>query len=431
VATPVLQEVVEATATPTTNITTDVLAASIGGGTDQLYVAFVSMRDASNWGVTSMSGGGLTWVLRNHHQDTQATLTQEIWTAFGSPGSSFQPTIDGFAIFSGAADTSLAAVVMHVGRVSGADPTTPFANAGASNTGATDTTPATRVATVGTANSLMLSATTTRAFTITSTDSDYAQSDTGTAGTAGNVLTAYFHQRTSASPAVGTDTISHTLSGAADWIVGAIEVRELGGTTLAGGPATVAFTGGTQTARASMTATAATAAWSGGTQTLRDAQVAPPPTVAWTGGSHIARAVMAAANAIVAWTGGTQTLRDTATAPAPTVAWTGGSHQLAAIMAASSGLAAWTGGSQTLCNGSIVPATAATTAWTGGAPTLAAIMAASTGAVAWTQPQVTLRSSLLAQAATVAWTQLSHTIAGAAVAPMVDMFKHWRRRRRF
>jgi hypothetical protein len=226
VARPTIAESVTCSATPTTNLTTDVLFGSISGGTDQLYLAFIEIRDASDWGVTSMSGGGLTWTLIHHDQDTQATILFEVWAAKGSPGSAFQPTIDGFTQVSGPVDTSVAAVAGVCVRIPDADTTTPYQNVGSSDAGATDTSTAAHTGTVGAANSLMIGAIVTRGFTVSSPDADYAAVNNATAGSAGNVANIYVRARTASSPAVGTDTFSNTLSAAADWICGLIEVLE-------------------------------------------------------------------------------------------------------------------------------------------------------------------------------------------------------------
>jgi hypothetical protein len=226
VARPTIAESVTCSATPTTNLTTDVLFGSISGGTDQLYLAFIEIRDASDWGVTSMSGGGLTWTRIHHDQDTQATVLFEVWAAEGSPGSAFQPTIDGFTQQSGPVDTSVAAVAGVCVRIPDADLTTPYQNVGSSDAGATDTSTAAHTGTVGAANSLMIGAIVTRGFTVSSPDADYAAVNNATAGSAGNVANIYVRARTGSSPAVGTDTFSNTLSGAADWICGLIEVLE-------------------------------------------------------------------------------------------------------------------------------------------------------------------------------------------------------------
>jgi hypothetical protein len=225
VAVPTWQEEESGTATPGTSVTTDVpTSAALDGGTDQLYVALVGLRDASNWRVDTITGGGLTWARLAKDQDTQATLLAEWWWAFGTP-STFTPTLDSFSIESGAVDTNLAAVSWHVLRIDGAKSASAPINASFTDAGATDTSTATHTQTVSSANSLIVAGLVTRGFTISSTDADYTQRGTDTAGSAGNVITTYIHTRSS-SPAPGTDTISHTLSAAADWIVGGVEIEE-------------------------------------------------------------------------------------------------------------------------------------------------------------------------------------------------------------
>jgi hypothetical protein len=215
--------------TPTTNISTPITAtSSIGGGTDQTYVCFVALRDALDWRVTTMSGGGLSWIRFAHHQDTQETILSEWWYAQGSP-SSFTPQLDAFSINSGPTDTSLAAVSFVVARFSGVETAGALDHIEVNDAGSTDSTPATISHTIDDVNDpTVLIGLATRGFTVTAADSDYTLIGTATAGSAGNVSTVYLHRRANA-PA-GADTTSHTLSGAADWIMHKVElIEEAGG----------------------------------------------------------------------------------------------------------------------------------------------------------------------------------------------------------
>ncbi len=224
-ATPTWQEEESGNATPTTNLTTDVpTSAALDGGSNQVYVALVGLRDGSDFRTDTITGGGLTWTRLAKLRDTQTTLMAEWWYALGSP-STFTPTLDSFSIESGLTDTSLAAVAWHVVRIDGANIGGAPVNASFTDTGGTDTSTATHTQTVTNPNSLIVSGFVTRAFTISAADSDYTERGTDTAGAAGNVVKTYIHTRSSAPP-VGTDTISHTLNFAADWILGAVEVEE-------------------------------------------------------------------------------------------------------------------------------------------------------------------------------------------------------------
>ncbi|MCW0193401.1 MAG: hypothetical protein OJJ55_19140 [Rhodococcus sp.] len=226
-AVPTVAESAQNFTTPLTALTTPVATtATLSGGTDQLYLSAVYIRDSADFRATSMSGGGLTWARLLHKRDTQVTLNFEWWWAFGSPGSAFSPQVDEWSLESGS-DTSLAAAGLIVARIDGSLSTGPV-NASGTDTGATDTSSASHTQTVSNANSLIMNALTTRAFTISTADADYTEQATGTSGSAGNVLRGYMHKRSS-SPAAGTDTIAHTLSGAADWINAGIEVREASG----------------------------------------------------------------------------------------------------------------------------------------------------------------------------------------------------------
>jgi hypothetical protein len=225
VATPTWQEEESGNATPTTNLTTDVPTSSaLDGGSDQVYIALVGLRDGSDFRADTITGGGLTWTRLTKLRDTPTTLMAEWWYALGSP-STFTPTLDSFSIESGLTDTSLASVSWHVVRIDGANIGGAPVNASFTDAGVSDTSAASHTQTVTNPNSLIVSGLVTRNFTISATDSDYTVRGSDTAGAAGNVITTYIHTRSSAPP-VGTDTISHTLSAAADWILGGVEVEE-------------------------------------------------------------------------------------------------------------------------------------------------------------------------------------------------------------
>jgi hypothetical protein len=226
-ATPVVAQNVTAAAIPLTAITTPVVAGgTLSGGSNMLYAALVAIRDASDWTCTSISdgggGSGLTWTKAGRRRDTQGTVIAEIWTAFGSPGSAFTPQIDGFS-YIGTVDTSVTSVTAVFIRVTGASGT--VLNFVGSDSGATDTSPAINTAVISNSNSLTLNVLSTRGFTVSAADADYTEITHLTNNSAGNICTNYsYYRTTSASP--GTDAISHTLSGNADWSMASLECNE-------------------------------------------------------------------------------------------------------------------------------------------------------------------------------------------------------------
>jgi hypothetical protein len=211
------------TATPGTGYASTVTTSALSAGTDQLYLLFIGIRDASDWGAASVTGGGLTWTKQLHAYDTQLTLVFELWTAYGSPAGSVTPTVGGFSIQSGTIDTNLAGVNLIAARVDGTSGS--VANVASSDTGATDTSSASVTATVSNTDSLILNCLVTRNFTVSAVDADYTLVTETTNGTAGNVLFTRLYERNS-SPAAGTDTITHTLNAVADWIMACVELGE-------------------------------------------------------------------------------------------------------------------------------------------------------------------------------------------------------------
>jgi hypothetical protein len=70
---------------------TPVTMPPIGGGTNQTYVLFIATRQ--NHDVTSVAGGGLSWVEQIEQCAGRDQQGIRMWTAQGSPGSSFQASI--------------------------------------------------------------------------------------------------------------------------------------------------------------------------------------------------------------------------------------------------------------------------------------------------------------------------------------------------
>ena len=64
---------------------------AIQGGLDQTYVLLAAVRN--NYAITGVSGGGLTWTEQVAQCSEDSDTNANIWTAQGSPGSSFQAEI--------------------------------------------------------------------------------------------------------------------------------------------------------------------------------------------------------------------------------------------------------------------------------------------------------------------------------------------------
>ena len=76
------------------DITSSLTLPSIQGGTDQTYVLYVATRSNTDvTSVTSVAVDGLTWTERKEQCAGQEQTGIRVWTAQGSPGSSFQVQI--------------------------------------------------------------------------------------------------------------------------------------------------------------------------------------------------------------------------------------------------------------------------------------------------------------------------------------------------
>ena len=81
----VLEEVVTTAAS-----SSPALTPAISGGASQTYVLWVATDDDMD--VTAVSGGGLTWTVREEQCGTNNKSRIELWTAQGSPGA-FQVSV--------------------------------------------------------------------------------------------------------------------------------------------------------------------------------------------------------------------------------------------------------------------------------------------------------------------------------------------------
>ncbi len=210
-----------------------VTVSSIPGGIDQLYVAVVALyTDGGTPGtseVSSMSGANLIWVLITGTvgctRITQART--EMWWAFGSP-SSFNLTVNLKNTTGNSAGAHVAVV-----RVSNAANSMPingeYANIngdqGACVSG-TDNSTLTIGATVSNKNSLILNQAYPRnqADGVSTPDANYTEQYEVLNISSGNASTIWIGTR--ANPAVGIETITHSLGSNRPWIMGVIEIQE-------------------------------------------------------------------------------------------------------------------------------------------------------------------------------------------------------------
>lgn len=198
------------------------ISPSIGGGTDQAYVALIGLSGGED--VSGVTGGGLTWTQQVMQPGGRSQSAIELFTAFGSPVSAFTVT----ASIVGSAS----AAILIVMRVSGADTTTPFEDAVGHNTngengsgaGGTDndvpevTTGSTRF------ESMHVAGLNPRNNTISVADSDYIQQAfIGPAGAGGNTIRAGLF--TFIKTATGDDLFNVTISADDDWCCAGIIIR--------------------------------------------------------------------------------------------------------------------------------------------------------------------------------------------------------------
>ena len=207
------------TGTGTTTITVN----NVGSGTDQLYLAAVTIY-ATGVTVSSISGGSLTWSLQKRQCSARITQSRvEVWQAFGSPASSFTVTVT----LSGTATVASAAVSQY----SGVDTTTPTEGAAGSNTngqngacsGGTDSTNLSLSLTSTVNGSMHYVATHPRHRALSSEDADYTQRAYISNSISGSGANLYVHDRTMST--AGTDSAVHAVSSAVDWDMAGLVIR--------------------------------------------------------------------------------------------------------------------------------------------------------------------------------------------------------------
>lgn len=191
------------------------------GGVDQLYIATVHTKNTDE--NITISGLGLTWTQVIEQCAAGSFQNLEVWTAFGSPGS---PGVITATVGDGSAEElSIAAL-----RYSGVDADTPVGGFvgqntngqnGACSSGSTTSSASSTVTTAAT-NSVIVGITYAPTRTITSPDADYTQRVAVVDGANYN-HNIYIHDNLLDS--ADSDTMSHTLSAAANWITAGLYIN--------------------------------------------------------------------------------------------------------------------------------------------------------------------------------------------------------------
>jgi hypothetical protein len=198
---------------------------SIQGGTDQTYVLIIATR--SNRDVTGVSGGGLTWTERVEQCGGRNQQGIRLWTAQGSPGSSFQAQITYVA------GLPLSALLLRYTGVSG------FQGPAGENTngpsgacsGGVDSTNTQLTLTSTTNGSVHVIGDDTRLSDITSSSAGYSQREFHVEGTSGDMTKVYAFDKTF-DPAAA-HTFQATIASARDWATAGIVLTPGGGTASA------------------------------------------------------------------------------------------------------------------------------------------------------------------------------------------------------
>ena len=200
----------------TTGLNVSSLAlASITGGTDQTYVAFIYVRHADT--ITGISGGGLTWNLVGSQPGGRSQDKVYCYEAQGSP-SAFTLTVT-FGDSTGARSITVL-------RYSGVDTSSPYEGAVGYNTngingsgsGGTDSTALTlSFSGSGTADSEFVAFLGFRTVSYSgSLDSDYTERANPDVGSGGERINAFILNRAN-SGGLSSDTCNATASVAVDW----------------------------------------------------------------------------------------------------------------------------------------------------------------------------------------------------------------------
>jgi hypothetical protein len=180
---------------------------SIAGGSSQTYVLAISNRNPAD--VTMVSGAGLVWVEHEEQCSADGAMDARLWTAQGSPGSSFQVQVN--------TDNSkpIAAVLARFSGVGSAGSSSSqnfFGVNGACDDGPDTEYPALSL-TSSESGSVHIIELNPRNKRVDSSSSGYSLAGTATAGDGGDMTKSFLYYR----PYVGTATFQATLSGDTDW----------------------------------------------------------------------------------------------------------------------------------------------------------------------------------------------------------------------
>lgn len=210
----------EETVFGTSEDSTTVTSGTVQGGTNQLYVAAISMKSPEV--VSSVSGLGLTWTKKIQQCSGRDQVGTAIFTAFGSPASgTVEATID-------AAPSS---TVIGVSRYSGADSATPTEDVVGENTngeggacsGGTDNDTPSLTTTSTQDDAVHYVALQIRNRSVTVDDSDYTDRGDQSAGSGG--AEAHLFIRDNSVATATTDTYDATLNSDTDWVTAGLVIR--------------------------------------------------------------------------------------------------------------------------------------------------------------------------------------------------------------
>ena len=200
---------------------------SIAGGTDVFYILAVGRKGAGTLGVSSVTGGGLTWTEQTGATDPCGARDQtllSLWTAFGSPAA-----FEAGATWASSAVPERSGIILSYSGASSVvdDPSSQntLGDPASTCTGGTDNSTTSVSVTTVDATSTIITAVMTKNRTISTADADYVER--GFVEVVGAQNELYIHDRIGAPN--GTDNCSHTLSDVGDWVACGLAVRASGG----------------------------------------------------------------------------------------------------------------------------------------------------------------------------------------------------------
>lgn len=188
---------------------------SISGGSSQTYVLAISNRNPAD--ITSVSGAGLVWVEHEEQCAARGAMDARLWTAQGSPLSSFQVQVN--------TDNSkpVAAVLTRFSGVGSAGLSSSENSSGVNGScsDGTDTDAAGITLTSSESGSVHIIELNPRNKRVDSSSSGYTLAGSATAGDGGDMTKSFLYYR----PYVGTATFQATLSGDTDWATAGLVLR--------------------------------------------------------------------------------------------------------------------------------------------------------------------------------------------------------------